>query len=433
MNTNGETNMKIESLEIRNFRGIRSMDLALNSRMNVLVGVNGAGKSSVLDSIGILLSWVIARIRSAKSAGQQINELDITNGEHTSRVAAVARTADSSSLEWAIVKGRKGHPRPDEGSSLSQVSTFARSIQDQVLQSKQKCSIPVFASYPVNRAVLDIPLRIRQKHAFELLDTYDESLTGGANFRAFFEWFRNREDLENENRRFMDMPQGGTPSFLDDKQLNTVRQALERFLPDFSQFSIRRDPLRMEVKKRGQICRVDQLSDGEKCLIAFVGDLGRRLAIANPTMDNALEGEGIVLVDEIDLHLHPAWQRMVVTKLPDVFPNCQFILSTHSPQVISHMPPDQLFLLRQDAEGVRYTQPTESYGHEVSRILEDIMGVVARPQEVADKLHSLFSTIEAGRLAEARQQISQLRHDIGADPDLVKADVLIRRKEIIGK
>jgi predicted ATP-binding protein involved in virulence len=64
-------------------------------------------------------------------------------------------------------------------------------------------NLPVFVYYPVNRAVLDIPLRIREKHRFDLLSAYDESLTSGANFRTFFEWFREREDLENENLRHM--------------------------------------------------------------------------------------------------------------------------------------------------------------------------------------------------------------------------------------
>lgn len=101
----------------------------------------------------------------------------------------------------------------------------------------------------------------------------------------------------------------------------------------------------MEIEKDGQLLTVNQLSDGEKCLIAMVSDLARRMAIANPTGD-PLQGEGIILIDEIDLHLHPKWQRMIVPKLLEVFPNCQFIISTHSPHVLTHIQPENIFLLR---------------------------------------------------------------------------------------
>lgn len=76
------------------------------------------------------------------------------------------------------------------------------------------------------------------------------------------------------------------------------------------------------------------MSDGEKCTIALFGDLARRMALANPNKDNPLDGEGIVLIDEIELHLHPLWQRRILNVLKKVFPNIQFIVSTHSPQVL---------------------------------------------------------------------------------------------------
>ena len=158
------------------------------------------------------------------------------------------------------------------------------------------------AYYPVNRAVLDIPLRIKERHSFDLLSAYSDSLTGGANFRAFFEWFREREDLENENRKYADQlikPEGYQ---FPDRQLEAVRAALMLFMPEFTNLTVRRNPLRMEVEKNGKTLRVNQLSDGEKCLMAMVGDLARRMAIANPVRPNPLEGEGIILIDEIDLH-----------------------------------------------------------------------------------------------------------------------------------
>ena len=108
--------------------------------------------------------------------------------------------------------------------------------------------------------------------------------------------------------------------------MEAVRETIKRFLPDFTNLSVRRNPLRMEVTKKNKIVTVNQLSDGEKCLIAMLGDLARRMAIANPQNPYPLTGTGVIIIDEIDLHLHPQWQRFVVPKLLEVFPNCQFFI-----------------------------------------------------------------------------------------------------------
>ncbi|WP_052507359.1 AAA family ATPase [Desulfonatronovibrio magnus] len=146
-------------------------------------------------------------------------------------------------------------------------------------------------------------------------------------------------------------------------------------MPELTDLAVRRNPLRMEVKKNGQALIVNQLSDGEKCLMAMVGDLARRMAIANPNLDDPLHGKGVVLIDEIDLHLHPKWQRLIVPRLTEAFPNCQFVISTHSPHVLTHVKPENIFLLSLDKEGMSAQKPAESYGKNVDRILEDIMGL----------------------------------------------------------
>ena len=189
----------------------------------------------------------------------------------------------------------------------------------------------------------------------------------------------------------------------------------------------------MEVEKDGQLLTVNQLSDGEKCLIAMVSDLARRMAIANPT-GNPLNGEGIILIDEIALHLHPRWQRMIVPRLLEVFPNCQFMISTHSPHVLTHIQPENIFLLKWVDGNITAQRPSESYGKNVDRILEDLMDLdTTRPTQVSNDLHRIYEMIDSNDLDEAKQQIATIRQKIGDDPDLVKAEVLIRRKELIGK
>jgi predicted ATP-binding protein involved in virulence len=425
----------IKNLTLQNYRGALYLDINLHSKLNVFYGVNGSGKSTVLDASAIMLSWVVNRIRHAGVSGRPIMENDISNGKSISLLYLDCVCTDESQIiNWKLVKSRRGYSNANKRSIFSELNQFTEDLRDKITESNEQVNLPLFAYYPVNRAVLDIPLRIKEKHSFNFLSAYDDSLTGGANFKTFFEWFREREDLENENRRYKDQLFKPDDFQFPDPQLEAVRHALEQLMPEFKNLTVRRNPLRMEVEKNGQRLTVNQLSDGEKCLMAMVGDLARRMAIANPVRDNPLDGEGIILIDEIDLHLHPKWQRMIVPKLLELFPNCQFIVSTHSPHVLTHVRSESLYLLKQEGHGMVAEHPSESYGKNVDRVLEDLMGLeTTRPDQVSNELHLLYSEINQGKLSKARQTIKKMRSEIGDDPELVKAEVLIKRKEIIGK
>lgn len=425
--------MRIRTLKLERFRGARNLSIDLDERLNLFVGMNGAGKSSILEATAILLSWMANRIKHPGSSGRPITEEDISNGESSGNLEIVV-TAQGHEIAWNISRVRKGYSRKDAISGLSSMTELTRRINEEITVKKGSVNLPLLAYYPVNRVVLDIPLRIKSRHSFDLLAAYDESLTSGANFRTFFEWFREREDLENEARRDQMPILDVHTAVFPDPQLEAVRRALTSFMPEFSNLTVRRNPLRMEVEKRGERLTVNQLSDGEKCLMALVGDLARRLAIANPERKNPLEGEGIVLIDEIDLHLHPLWQRMVIPRLLSVFTNCQFLITTHSPHVITHVKPASLFLLSMTEKGLKMERASASYGRTAERILADLMGVEnTRPAEVVEKLREMYRLIDRGDLDDAKKAIARLESEMVGDSELVRAGVLIKRKELIGK
>lgn len=219
------------------------------------------------------------------------------------------------------------------------------------------------------------------------------------------------------------------------KELEIVTKTIEKFIPEYSNLRVTRIPSpHMLVEKNGETIRLDQLSDGEKNMIAMIGDIARRLSMANPGMENPLEGDGIILIDEIDLHLHPLWQRVIVSKLTEVFPNCQFIVSTHSPQVLSHVKAEHIFILQPEDDNISVIKPAESFGKSTDRQLEDILGVEARPLKIKEDLHRLYLLIQKQEIEEAKHLMKELENTIeGSEPELVKANVLIKRKEILGK
>jgi predicted ATP-binding protein involved in virulence len=255
---------------------------------------------------------------------------DIKNGADSS-ILEILVDHNHKSFEWS----KSIELREDKSFGVSDSIGLVNLINEIIPSYSPDFGIPLVLCYPVNRSVLDISLDLSDTLNSTPLKAFDDSLTGTqVGFDEFFRWFRSLEDLENEERR--DAPE------YRDHRLEAVRKALPKFMPEFTNLRIRRSPLRMTVFKQDKKLIINQLSDGEKCLLAMVSDLARRLAIANPGLSDPLQGEGIILIDEIELHFHPQWQRGILPTLSSTFPNCQFIVSTHSPQIVSDVQPDAI-------------------------------------------------------------------------------------------
>ena len=448
------------------------------SNVTIFIGNNGAGKTSILEALATSLSWFVARLRNEKGSGNMINELSILDNAPaasiTLQLSDQAQSSNDSELslyEWTLAKTRKGR-KSEKSSALSQLNKLVDSYRQQ-LTDNDNASLPLIAYYPVERSVLDIPLKIRNKHNFDQIDGYDSALNQGVDFRRFFEWFREREDIENEeeNRRYekfiekefldinalmdnyeqrlknLDLNKAdeatqeleeiqNSISFIrknieneyKDKQLTAVRTAISAFMPDLSNIRVQRKPrLHMAVDKNGQSLNVMQLSQGEKSLMALVGDIARRLAMMNPDLDNPLQGDGIILIDEVDMHLHPSWQRNLVPRFTDTFPNCQIILSTHSPLVISDQKDILVYLLSNGEIG---TLPS-LYGADVNTVLLEAMDTDVRNPDINDKLNDLLDAIQDGDVDNAKALMQTLEFELPAgNMGLAKARLLLRKKEL---
>lgn len=460
--------MRVKRLVISSFRGIDDLTLDFNeTNLTVLIGINGVGKSSILECLAILLSQFTGRMQLSPDSIRSFSKQDISSGSRESK-GEIEVFINERDLNWSLSQAQNEDPLAayktlsssidklnaslkkdtrSAGDRINPLQVFAEQMQvalstiaggdvseevgvivDELrsqVETNSQANLPLAVYYPVNRAVLEIPLEITDKYEFTQIDAYEQALTGGRiDFKSFFDWFRNREDLENELR---------VNDFnYQDIQLRAIRQAINSLLPGFENLRVRRSPPRMTVEKQGEELVINQLSDGEKCLLAMVGDLARRLAIANPGLADPLEGSAVVLIDEVELHLHPQWQRKIIPALTRTFPNCQFIVTTHSPQVLSHVKPEGIYLLTRTDEGIFVQQPESSFGRDSNQILEDIMDVSDRPSEIKDNLAQLFRLIDEGNLSSARQLRQDLADEIGEDdPEFVRADVLIRRQEIL--
>ncbi|MBA0884704.1 AAA family ATPase [Flavobacterium undicola] len=619
--------MKIKSIHIENFRSAKDLKIDFDDSLNVLVGVNGAGKTTILEALTLSLSWLIKRIQRQNTSGLIISDSDI---RYDSSFASVKITCieKGKDFSWELVKFAEGKVL-EKKSDLSGVSELALYFQH-ILESENQ--LPVIAYYPVTRVVDKITPELKFDEGFSTLDAYDKSLDGKQNFKSFFEWFRQQDDIVNEKatsrskwifqnkisiKKRVDKifkllkPSNSDENFIleefdylkrriskDDfiyeeprflfheisrlidyrypksrsrdgrifhdleymfhkievqnreekydsryyelvyidtfhrilenfysdnekievkgdffsifielfvfanelslwwlsdvsrkkienelrtslgeiasnkqekksrldseiKQLESsifriiddeikkkknlkgnegremffVKKAIEQFLPDYTNLRVRRSPRPHMLINKGNIeFNLNQLSDGEKNLITLIGDIARRLAIANPESNNPLNGDGVIMIDEVDLHLHPKWQQLMIPQLETIFPNCQFIVSTHSPQVLNNVQPENIILLDNKNNMLTHSFAIESYGKNSDRILEDLLGVDARPSDIKNDIEKLYQYIEEGDLDKAKLIYKKLSSKIaGGDPELTKANVLIKRKEIIGK
>jgi predicted ATP-binding protein involved in virulence len=214
-----------------------------------------------------------------------------------------------------------------------------------------------------------------------------------------------------------------------------IKQALPAFLGQFCNLRIEGDDKpRLVVDKLGTKLDLSQLSDGERGILAVLMDLTRRLSQANPNLENpARDGCAVVLIDELDLHMHPRWQREIVSRLTETFPKCQFVATTHSPTIISEVQPESLLLLRQDGEYVIPESCGQAYGLDVNYVMEHIMGTASRPAPATDAINSIEDALESGELEVARRRVVELRTLLhGDDAVVVGLEATINNLEALG-
>lgn len=407
--------MRLKSLSITNFRGIAQLELLLpeTAQTTVLVGINGAGKSSVLDALALALVHLVNAQSDRALVDANLQPEDIRIGQSALRVATTAESLRDGvpyRFGWRV----DAHIPYPHGFVVESASGLPEATEFSVR------SRPALAYYSVDRMVR--------------ADRPEDSTLGGrdagtlgirsstSDYATFFEWFENLEDLENEGIR-------EDPNYRE-PVLEMVRRAIEALLPGVRKLRVRRargqagerlGRSRLVVSKDGQTLELGQLSHGERGLLAMAGDIARRLA------PDALSGvgmrPGIVLIDEIDLHLHPQWQREVVPRLERAFPSVQFIVTTHSPQVVSQLHPDSVRILDGFAL-VPDTPPT--YGRDTNAILSDIMGVEERPRFASERLRAIAELIDEERWPEARGALAELAQDFGAhDGEILRLGTML--------
>jgi predicted ATP-binding protein involved in virulence len=347
---------------------------------------------------------------------------------------------ENAGLTWHYESQKVPYPTLQSDGNLNGLNELHQYLDKIILNLNESkiVDIPVLAYYSMNRDSLTIPKEEQSYREFHRFEALRDALNVTPDFGTVFEWFFNQENLEHREkfeRQNLDYQLS---------LLKTVRQAICRMLPDTSHPRTQVQPLRLviDLEMEGatkEILSLEQLSGGYRVMLSLVMDLARRLALANPHREeHALESEAIVLIDEIDLHLHPIWQQRVLVDLMKTFPNTQFIVTTHSAPVLTTIKSENIVLLYYTEGKLVANSPTSNtYGAQVGRVLNEIMDVEQRPPAEFNEFTQLLELYrkliqrDEGEGEEALKLRYQLNRLSASDPELLKADMEIRRRRVL--
>lgn len=409
--------MKIESVELHDFRGITDLKLPINGNLTVIVGENGVGKTSVLDAVSYLLVglsnfWLPAD--EIALTRPSIKRFDVTSGKKDYQLQASVSVESST---------------PPETRNVSLTLTTNRKANIRAIGALSRDSSPehpLFVYYRQNRGFELQPQR-RPYDSMSEADMRTESLSDDLRaIQNLSDWWDRRDAQEARIHR--DQRSG-----YRDPQL----QAIRRLIGEMAEFDgIRFDgtgehPGLYVTKPGRNDIHIDQLSSGERVYLILLADLARRLQLTQP--DKSLsEIQGVVLIDEIELNLHPRWQRRIIPTLIATFEHCQFIVTTHSPQVLGEVRMEDIRILSRNGEGgIVYSDcGIGSLGRDSNEILIGILGASERDAELKSKLQRLEQLVGKNATADAWELIGNLRKEIeGNSVELDIAEQRLRRRE----
>ena len=403
--------MRVTHIKMANLRAIGAAEFKFQPGFNLVAGINGVGKTTVLLALAACLSNVVKHANRLRSKSIGLSNVDIRAGTaaldvqcgfeyghgqepfgyifHKSRESAVPRRDSvgqprKQTFDTPDIGDFDGTPPPPStgsepgGRPLAILFSTNRSVPSNQAPGKSAAAGGVTAAFSGALA-----------NNRELLLT---------EFKA---WMKVQEEISSERP-------------IAKRVLGAFGDALTRFLPDYSYLHLadENDDTGELLLIRGGTAAlpIQQLSDGERGVLAIVLDLTRRLAQANPTMENpAAEAEAVVLIDELELHLHPAWQRRIVHDLSRTFPKCQFIATTHSPQIVGEVPHDRVQII---SHGEVFS-PSRSFGLDSSEVLDEVMDTAPRTAKAHALLARISKVIGRDQYDDAKVLLSKLEDMVG--------------------
>ena len=435
--------MRIDKIEIENFKLFDKVEFNFNAHFNLIIGINGSGKSSLLRALAVALGgWANAyikddnnlrpieknEIREIQKDGRfdktkdtlikTYGEARVINRYSNDRKANVEWTRRRKENQDTSLSGSIQYENPADGTFSTWYSLNFNTLGSDILNYVDKgrtFDLPLIAVYECDRLWLaknQLNIEASAKAQYSRFDPYVDCFHTGASHQAIGEWLLKHElaslQLKEE-----------TPVLLSIK--NAVRDALE----NCTDISFDFEEGRVIVDFEDKSIPFEHLSDGQRTILGLFCDIARRAAILNPHFggEASEKTSGVVLIDELDLHLHPKWQMKIIGDLQKVFPNIHFICTTHSPILLRSIEKEKIIILE---DGKQSQSEIFSKGRDINSILYDFMGVPKRTQEYEDKVDNLFGFLDDENIEKAEELLVELKKDYGErDTIVIEAQTML--------
>ncbi|NOS89857.1 MAG: AAA family ATPase [Methylococcaceae bacterium] len=450
--------LKLSRLKLNNYRCFADIEIDFHPQLTVLVAPNGYGKTAILDAVAIALGPYVGAFDEATGKHFHANDIRLNRIRETTSnemeyaiggvsLEAVGLIPGSISEEiGADDSWQRKLSNPTKSKTTikdaKDLIDYGKRMQDAIRAGNTSELLPVLAYYGTGRLWQMEKLTQPRLQATSRSIAYSNCLDSGSSYKTFAEWFRYWNIAASEQRYKAiknDIPY--IPGEFD-QYIESVKNAINACLKPSGwkelAYSADLQELVAVHDDHGEL-PVAILSDGIRNMIGIVADIAFRATKLNPMLGNraAQESPGIILIDEVDMHLHPAWQQVVLDTLKEAFPNIQFIVTTHSPQVLSTVHRESIRLLGKDPNGrdVATMPLAESYGEISSDVLESIMHVNPQPPVAErEKLERLTEWVDQGHYntPDAISLLAELETVFGKiHPQLQKLARSIQRQELL--
>ncbi len=414
--------MWLKSLHVQNFRGFEQLDVTFDEHVTLLLGGNGAGKTGVLEAIKVALGSYFAVIEQspdqsidvahARRVVHMLGGTPYLQPQWPVQIAAVADLTPyphekgfifGPTLKWTRTRA-SGEQRTGWASD-GDMRKFASYLQ-QLVQDGQPDPLPLFACYGTGRLWRQRKMTEARLGIGTRFDGYTDCLDVASSEQLLTQWMYDKRLIELDER-------DRDPTAFEPR-LAAVTRAVCDCVEGVTRFWLDMKYKEVRIERRGAVESFAMLSDGYRNLIAMVADIAQRAATLNPQfgVTAARDTAGIVLIDEIELHLHPGWQRSIIPTLRRAFPKLQFIATTHSPQVVSTVERGQVRLL---ADNRLVDAELFVEGRASNELLTDVFDVPARPESAERELDELFRLLDLEDYEAARAKFASLEGRLGPD------------------
>lgn len=432
--------MRINRLKLKNFRCYDSLDIDFDSELTVIVGENGKGKTAIFDAVAIAMESYLCtfNILGRRICPKDVRRVPIYHNDNIHITGMESHYPSQIELE-AEIDGKTVNCIRSllDGDILQDddevVKYYGRNLQ-KAISAGENVLLPVLAYYGTQRIWKNSQLFKNHDTPLESRSVgYEECLEPSSSYNSFGKWFKNVTEFAQQEMQHSDSQQRNL--MIKKAILKAVDICMASTGLGNLYYNHNLNCFVVSHPDTGEMI-VDDLSDGFRSVISMVADLAYRMVRLNPQLgeDAVIGTPGIVLIDEVDMHLHPFWQQTVLLDLQKAFPKVQFIVTTHSPQVLSSVPAASIRVLAwgKQFEGVQYVD--FSLGANSYQLLQDIQHVNPRPQSlpVVKDLKRYLELVSEDKWDSEEAQLLRKSLDSwakGREPALVRADMDIRMRQ----